>query len=77
MKCGCNEDNENQPSGGYLFETILWFTLLAHFLLTFTPWDPYIGMSIMGLSYSMLAASLWPLVSLIVPEYQLGTAYGL
>lgn len=52
-------------------------TLLAHFLLTFTHLDPYIGMSIMGLSYSMLAASLWPLVSLIVPEYQLGTAYGL
>ncbi|KAH8333164.1 hypothetical protein KR074_009826 [Drosophila pseudoananassae] len=51
-------------------------TLLAHFLLTFTHLDPYIGMSIMGLSYSMLAASLWPLVSLIVPEYQLGTAYG-
>ncbi|KAH8341394.1 hypothetical protein KR059_005840 [Drosophila kikkawai] len=51
-------------------------TLFAHFLLTFTHWDPYIGMSIMGLSYSMLAASLWPLVSLIVPEYQLGTAYG-
>lgn len=31
----------------------------------------------MGLAYSMLASSLWPLVALIVPEYQLGTAYGM
>lgn len=31
----------------------------------------------MGLSYSMLASSLWPLVALIIPEYQLGTAYGI
>lgn len=30
----------------------------------------------MGLSYSTLASSLWPLVSLLVPENQLGTAYG-
>ncbi len=32
---------------------------------------------IMGLAYSMLASSLWPLVALIIPEYQLGTAYGM
>lgn len=32
---------------------------------------------IMGISYSMLASSLWPLVALIIPEYQLGTAYGM
>ncbi|XP_032294652.1 lysosomal dipeptide transporter MFSD1 isoform X1 [Drosophila virilis] len=51
-------------------------TLVSHLLLTFSQLNPYIGMSIMGLSYSMLAASLWPLVALIVPEYQLGTAYG-
>lgn len=30
----------------------------------------------MGLAYSMLASGLWPLVALIVPEHQLGTAYG-
>ncbi|KAH8390743.1 hypothetical protein KR215_001666 [Drosophila sulfurigaster] len=51
-------------------------TIGAHLLLTFTPITPYVGMVIMGLSYSMLAASLWPLVALIIPEYQLGTAYG-
>ncbi|EDV95921.1 major facilitator superfamily domain-containing protein 1 [Drosophila grimshawi] len=51
-------------------------TIGAHLLLTFTQLTPYLGMSIMGLSYSMLAASLWPLVALIIPEFQLGTAYG-
>ncbi|KAM8710696.1 hypothetical protein ACLKA7_017336 [Drosophila subpalustris] len=51
-------------------------TIGAHLLLTFTQLNPYVGMVTMGLSYSMLAASLWPLVALIIPEYQLGTAYG-
>ncbi|XP_017864226.1 PREDICTED: major facilitator superfamily domain-containing protein 1 [Drosophila arizonae] len=51
-------------------------TIGAHVLLTFTQVTPYVGMITMGLSYSMLAASLWPLVALIIPEYQLGTAYG-
>ena len=31
----------------------------------------------MGVSYSMLASALWPMVALVVPEYQLGTAYGM
>lgn len=52
-------------------------TIGAHSLLAFTMLNPYVGMILMGLSYSMLAASLWPLVALIIPEYQLGTAYGL
>lgn len=52
-------------------------TIVAHSILAFTYLNPYIGMFIMGLSYSMLASSLWPLVALIIPEYQLGTAYGM
>lgn len=52
-------------------------TIGAHSLLAFTMLNPYVGMILMGLAYSMLAASLWPLVALIIPEYQLGTAYGL
>lgn len=31
----------------------------------------------MGISYSVLASALWPLVALVIPEYQLGTAYGM
>lgn len=52
-------------------------TTISHCLLVFTQVDPYVGMIMMGIGYSMLAASLWPLVALIVPEYQLSTAYGL
>ncbi|XP_055546057.1 major facilitator superfamily domain-containing protein 1-like isoform X2 [Wyeomyia smithii] len=52
-------------------------TMVAHGLLAFTFYNPYIAMITMGMAYSMLASSLWPLVALIVPEYQLGTAYGI
>lgn len=60
----------------WMFMSIL-STMFGHGLLGFTFLNPYIGMTVIGLSYSMLASSLWPLVALIVPEYQLGTAYGM
>merc|ERR1711972_44868 len=31
---------------------------------------------LLGLGYSLLACSLWPMVSFIVPKEKLGTAYG-
>lgn len=75
------------PIFGFIIDksgcNLFWVTLstlataIAHCLLGFTDLNPYVGMILMGLAYSMLAASLWPLVALIVPEYQLGTAYGL
>ncbi|VVC46403.1 Hypothetical protein CINCED_3A018551, partial [Cinara cedri] len=52
-------------------------TLVSHMILTFTFVNPYIAMFIMGLSYSMLASALWPLIALIIPEHQIGTAYGI
>jgi hypothetical protein len=33
--------------------------------------------AVMGIGYSVLASSLWPMVSYTVPEHQLGTAYGM
>ncbi|CAG9813926.1 unnamed protein product, partial [Phaedon cochleariae] len=51
-------------------------TIGSHILLGFTMLNPYVGIVLMGISYSCLASSLWPLVSLIIPDYQLGTAYG-
>ncbi|XP_065079070.1 major facilitator superfamily domain-containing protein 1-like isoform X2 [Ochlerotatus camptorhynchus] len=60
----------------WVFISIL-VTMVAHGLLAFTFYNPYIAMITMGMAYSMLASSLWPLVALIVPEYQLGTAYGI
>ncbi|XP_056644221.1 major facilitator superfamily domain-containing protein 1-like isoform X1 [Diorhabda sublineata] len=51
-------------------------TVISHLLLGFSHLNVYIPIGIMGISYSILASSLWPLVALVVPEYQLGTAYG-
>ena len=55
-------------------------TLLAHAMFAFLGNSTFIGllaMIIMGLAYSLLACALWPLVALIMPEHQLGTAYGM
>lgn len=75
------------PAMGFIIDktgkNVLWVilsicgTVLAHGLLAFTYVSPYICMVIMGLSYAMLAGSLWPLIALVVPENQLGTAYGM
>ena len=75
------------PICGFLIDLIgyntLWVTgaiattIGAHVLLTFTFINPFAAMILMGISYSLLAASLWPMVALIVPKHQLGTAYGL
>ncbi|CAF4758068.1 unnamed protein product [Pieris macdunnoughi] len=52
-------------------------TIGSHFLLAFTFVNPYVGVMSLGVSYSLLASGLWPLVAMIVPESQLGTAYGI
>ena len=51
--------------------------LTGHLLLgLITELTPWVGVIIIGIAYSMLASSLWPLVSLLVEKHQLGTAYG-
>lgn len=55
-------------------------TLVAHGLFAFlgnSVFIAYLAMVLMGLAYSVLACALWPLVAFIVPEHQLGTAYGM
>ncbi|XP_063061737.1 major facilitator superfamily domain-containing protein 1 [Engraulis encrasicolus] len=51
-------------------------TLSAHMMLAFSFWNPWIAMCLMGVAYSLLACALWPMVAFVVPEHQLGTAYG-
>nr|XP_058158572.1 major facilitator superfamily domain-containing protein 1-like [Dasypus novemcinctus] len=51
-------------------------TLASHMMLAFTLWNPWIAMCLLGLSYSLLACALWPMVAFVVPEHQLGIAYG-
>ncbi|XP_018017099.2 major facilitator superfamily domain-containing protein 1-like [Hyalella azteca] len=52
-------------------------TMGAHAIMAFTFINPYIPMCIMSLSCSLMASSLLPMVALILPESQLGTAYGI
>ena len=52
-------------------------TLICHIILAFTFWNPYVAIITMGISYSLLASALWPIAALIIPEHQLGTAYGM
>lgn len=52
-------------------------TIGSHFLMAFTFVNPYVGVISLGISYSLLASGLWPLVAMIVPENQLGTAFGI
>jgi MFS family permease len=51
-------------------------TIVAHALLAFLFVHPIVPNILMGISYSILAASLWPMVAFLVPKKMLGTAYG-
>jgi len=48
----------------------------THFLMGYSYISPWIPMIILGLSFSLVPASLWPALPLMVKEKQLGTAYG-
>jgi len=50
---------------------------IAHGLLMFTFINSFIPVILLGASLSLLAVSLWPMVSIIIPKHQLATAYGL
>lgn len=52
-------------------------SILGQLLLVYTKVNPYLGTILMGLSYSLMATSVWPMVALVIPEHQLGTAYGM
>lgn len=54
-------------------------TVVCHtcFALTSGGLPPIVIMIGLGLAYSILASSLWPLVGIVLPAHQRGTAYGL
>ncbi|CAH0392633.1 unnamed protein product [Bemisia tabaci] len=52
-------------------------TIIGHSLLAFTFLNPYYGMVCMAVGYTTVSSTLWPIIGLIIPEYQLGTAYGI
>lgn len=52
-------------------------TIVCHGLLALTFANPWIAMILMGVAFSALAAALWPMVAMVIPEHQCGTAYGI
>ena len=53
------------------------FCVVGHAFLAFFPSiSPWVGVTFLGISFSMVASSLWPMIPLIVPSSQVGTAFG-
>ncbi len=48
----------------------------CHISMAYTDISPWIPMVILGISFSLVPAALWPALPLIVKESQIGTAYG-
>jgi len=54
------------------------FTLLiVHLTFALTNFPPYILMVLLGISFSLVPAAMWPSMVKLVDEKQIGTAYGL
>lgn len=50
--------------------------VVAHLVLSLTHLSPYVAMFALGIAFSLVPASMWPSVALLVEEKRLGTAYG-
>ena len=48
----------------------------CHFLMGYSYISPWLPMIVLGISFSLVPAALWPALPLMVKENQLGTAYG-
>ena len=49
----------------------------VHAMLAFTSWYPAAPLVLLGLSYSLYAAALWPSIALVTQQRDHATAYGL
>ena len=48
----------------------------AFVMMSVTLLNPYIPMTMLGFAYSIVVCTLWPMVAMLIPARQLGTAYG-
>jgi MFS family permease len=49
----------------------------THLLLALSGVTPFVGMILLGLSFTLVPAALWPAVPRVVDENRVGTAYGI
>ena len=50
--------------------------IIVHVLITFTTFNIYILMILLGIAFSLVPAAMWPGVAKIVPVSRIGSAYG-
>ena len=51
-------------------------TTASFVFMLFTSITPWLGIVLLGIGYALLACAMWPMVSFLVPENKLGSAYG-
>ncbi|HAF29143.1 MAG TPA: oxalate:formate antiporter [Bacteroidales bacterium] len=51
--------------------------LIVHLTFALTNFPPYVPMILLGISFSLVPAAMWPTMVKLVDEKQIGTAYGL
>jgi len=51
--------------------------LIVHLTFALTNFPPYIPMILLGISFSLVPAAMWPTMVKLVKEKEIGTAYGL
>ena len=50
--------------------------IVVYMIFAFTVWNPAVGMTLLGISYSIGASSIWGSIPLVVPKGAVGTANG-
>ncbi len=68
-------DNKGKSASMMIYSSLL--LIFAHLMLTFTHINPIVPMALLGISFSLIPAAMWPAVAKIIDQKKLGTAYGL
>jgi MFS family permease len=75
---GSTMDNKGKATKWLMVGSVV--ILCAHLVIAFAPGIQlfgFVGLSLLGIGYSLVPAAMWPSVTKIVPESKLGTAYSL
>jgi MFS family permease len=67
-------DNKGKSASLMIIGSLL--LIIVHLTFSLTMLTPYIPLFLLGVAFSLVPAAMWPSVAKIVPDHQLGTAYG-
>jgi len=68
-------DRKGKAATAMIFGSLLLFIIYSGF--AFTNIQPYVPMILLGISFSLIPAAMWPTTVRLVDEDEIGTAYGL